>query len=517
MMNKKLATVLAAACVLGATTAFAAPNPFSDVTPNDWAYQAVSQLAAEGVVEGYPDGTFKGQQNITRYEMAQMVARAMVKQDQLNAEQQAQLNRLADEFANELNSLGVRVSNLEDRVGNVKVTGDARVRWVDDGDDDNFDMRARLQFNAKVADKTTATARITSGNFGFDSDKEDPDLDLDRLYIDHELSDGLHLTGGRYGEKFGATGYWYDDAFDGVRLQYKATDEVTASVGYGYAKGMKLTNAQYANLENALEKAKADVKGLEDQKEAIGDEFRASMKAWKTALDNYANATDENKADLEKKLDAAAERMEKAKKANTEANLTMPGKIAEAQVKADEAEKLFEDYKKDGNTASVTSPEMTYGTLGYNGSNFRVLGTYIAPNGSKVDAAGLDDIWGAGAIVGLNEDFSLSGDYFNVGYKDHDDADFWNARVDFGHADLKKPGSFNIFVDYVDAEPGSYLGGTGSLRTSSYLNNTESWGAGFGVVVAENVKLEGLRTFSAETKDGADLDDLTKVQLSYKF
>ena len=516
-MNKKLATVLAAACVLGATTAFAAPNPFSDVTPNDWAYQAVSQLAAEGVVEGYPDGEFKGQQNITRYEMAQMVARAMVKQDQLNAEQQAQLNRLADEFANELNSLGVRVSNLENRVGNVKVTGDARVRWVDDGDDDNFDMRARLQFNAKVAENTKVTARITSGNFGFDSDKEDPDLDLDRLYLDHELSDGLHLTAGRYGEKFGATGYWYDDAFDGVRLQYKATDEVTASVGYGYAKGMKLTNAQYANLENALEKAKANVKGLEDQKEAIGDEFRASMKAWKTALDNYANATDENKADLEKKLDAAAERMEKAKKANTEANLTMPGKIAEAQVKADEAEKLFEDYKKDGNTASVTSPEMTYGTLGYNGSNFRVLGTYIAPNGNKADLAGLDDIWGAGAIFGLNEDFALSGDYFNVNYKDRDDAEFWTARVDFGHANLKKPGSFNIFVDYVDADPASYFGGSGALRTGKYLNNTESWAAGFGVVVAENVKLEGLRTFSAETKDGADLDDLTKVQLSYKF
>ncbi|MDU1056800.1 putative porin, partial [Negativicoccus succinicivorans] len=416
-----------------------------------------------------------------------------------------------DEFANELNSLGVRVSNLENRVGNVKVTGDARVRWTDDGikDEDHFDMRARLQFNAKVADKTTATARISSDNFGFDSKDQDPDLNLDRLYLDHELSDDLHLTAGRYGETFGATGYWYDDAFDGVRLQYKATDAVNASVGYGYAKGMKLTNEQYANLENALAKANAGVKDLEDQQEAIGDEFRASMKAWKTALDNYAKATDENKAELEKTLDTAAERMEKAKKANSEANLVMPGKIAKAKAEADKAEKLFKDYKAEGNTASVTSPEMTYGTLGYNGSNFRVLGTYIAPNGSKVDAAGLDDIWGAGAIVGLNEDFSLSGDYFNVGYKDHDDAEFWNARVDFGHADMKKPGSFNIFVDYVDAEQGSYLGGTGSLRTSSYLNNTESWGAGFGVVVAENVKLEGLRTFSAETKDGADLDDLT--------
>ncbi|ETI88504.1 MAG: hypothetical protein Q612_NSC00194G0001, partial [Negativicoccus succinicivorans DORA_17_25] len=110
-----------------------------------------------------------------------------------------------------------------------------------------------------------------------------------------------------------------------------------------------------------------------------------------------------------------------------------------------------------------------------------------------------------------------SGDYFNVGYKDHDDAAFWNGRVDFGHTDMKKPGSFNIFVDYVDAEQGSYLGGSGSLRTASYLDNTKSWGAGFGVVVAENVKLEGLRTFNAETQNGADLDDLTKVQLSYKF
>ncbi|KGF06746.1 hypothetical protein HMPREF1633_16270, partial [Tissierellia bacterium S5-A11] len=400
-----------------------------------------------------------------------------------------------------------------DRVGNVKLTGDARVRWVDDSVNDSFDMRARIQANAKVADNTTVTARISSGNFGFDSKNEDPDLNLDRLYIDHQLSDGLHLTGGRYGEKFGATGYWYDDAFDGVRLQYKATDEVTASVGYGYAKGMKLNNEQYVNLENALAKAKADLKGYEDQKDAVGNEFRASMKAWQTALDNYANATPDNKAELEKTLDAAANRMEKAKKANTALNVN----ISNTNAQIAKTEKLFEDYKKEGNTASVTSPEMTYGTLGYNGSNFRVIGTYIAPNGNKADLAGLDDIWGAGAVVGLNEDFSLSGDYFNVGYKDHDDAAFWNGRVDFGHTNLKKPGSFNIFVDYVDAEQGSYLGGSGSLRTANYLDNTKSWGAGFGVVVAENVKLEGLRTFNAETQNGADLDDLTKVQLSYKF
>ena len=64
---------------------------------------------------------FKGQNNITRYEMAQMIAKGMANQDRANAEQQAMLNRLADEFSNELNTLGVRVAKLEDRVGNVKV------------------------------------------------------------------------------------------------------------------------------------------------------------------------------------------------------------------------------------------------------------------------------------------------------------------------------------------------------------------------------------------------------------
>ncbi|MDY3983633.1 MAG: S-layer homology domain-containing protein [Veillonellaceae bacterium] len=65
-MKKQLLTTLAATAVLGATTVFAA-NPFSDVTPNDWAYQAVEQLAADGIINGYPNGTFQGQKDITRF------------------------------------------------------------------------------------------------------------------------------------------------------------------------------------------------------------------------------------------------------------------------------------------------------------------------------------------------------------------------------------------------------------------------------------------------------------------
>ena len=75
-MKRQFATMVASTAILGVTTVFAA-NPFSDVTPDSWAYQAVSQLAAAGIVNGYPDGTFKGQKDITRFEMAQMIAKAM--------------------------------------------------------------------------------------------------------------------------------------------------------------------------------------------------------------------------------------------------------------------------------------------------------------------------------------------------------------------------------------------------------------------------------------------------------
>ena len=101
---KKILAIAAAAALTAGVSAFAA-NPFSDVSTDDWAYQAVSDLSDQGVVEGYPDGTFKGERNITRYELAQIIARLMAKEDQLNAEQRATLDKLAGEYADELANL----------------------------------------------------------------------------------------------------------------------------------------------------------------------------------------------------------------------------------------------------------------------------------------------------------------------------------------------------------------------------------------------------------------------------
>lgn len=233
-MKKQFAAIFAATAVLGVTTAFAA-NPFSDVTPDSWAYQAVSQLANAGIVNGYPDGTFKGQNNITRYEMAQMVAKAMANQDRANAEQQAMINRLADEFSNELNNLGVRVARLEDRVGNVKVTGDARLRYRDaEHEKSKFDARARVQFNAKVNDRTDAVVRLTSGNFelGNSQNGGNSNATIDRAYVNHKFGERVSLKAGRFGQVVGG-GLAFDGTFDGAQLN-AGNDKIMAQAAYGY-------------------------------------------------------------------------------------------------------------------------------------------------------------------------------------------------------------------------------------------------------------------------------------------
>ena len=252
-MKKQFAAIFAATAVLGVTTAFAA-NPFSDVTPDSWAYQAVSQLANAGIVNGYPDGTFKGQNNITRYEMAQMVAKAMANQDRANAEQQAMINRLADEFSNELNNLGVRVARLEDRVGNVKVTGDARLRYRDaEHEKSKFDARARLQFNAKVNDRTDAVVRVASKNFELGDSRmgSNVGVSVDRAYVNHHFGERVSLKAGRFGQVAGG-GLAFDGTFDGVQFN-AGNDKVNAQVAYGYAvSGAAEGYSKDQNVTNVL-------------------------------------------------------------------------------------------------------------------------------------------------------------------------------------------------------------------------------------------------------------------------
>ena len=151
MVKKSL--VLAMAMALGVTASAYAANPFSDVPAGHWAYDSVNKLAAAGIVDGYGNGTFGGDRLMTRYEMAQIVAKAMAKG--------ANVDRLAAEFADELDSLGVRVAALEKKSDNVKITGQIRYEYAGrDGDLKKTKgsiaqnrLRTRLFVNGQIKDR----------------------------------------------------------------------------------------------------------------------------------------------------------------------------------------------------------------------------------------------------------------------------------------------------------------------------------------------------------------------------
>ena len=263
---KKILALAAVAALTAGVSAYAA-NPFSDVTADDWAYQAVSDLSAQGVVEGYPDGTFKGERNMTRYELAQIVARLMAKEDQLNAEQQATLDKLAGEYADELANLGVRVSNLEKKVGNISWSGDAKMMYTNNAEktaNDTYKGRIRLNVKGQVNDATYVQGRILTNMYFKDAGKDDGNTAMDRLFVNHSFGDKTSVVLGRQ-DLTVFSGLEYDDAFDGAKLAYSdgkfdayaafgqlnagdydKTDAAFGGLGYDF--GAAKLNAAYFNF-----------------------------------------------------------------------------------------------------------------------------------------------------------------------------------------------------------------------------------------------------------------------------
>ena len=263
-MFRRTLAVAAVAALAAGVSAYAA-NPFSDVSTSDWAYQAVSQLSDQGIVEGYPDGTFRGQRNITRYELAQIIARLMANEDQFNAEQRATIDKLAGEYADELDNLGVRVSNLESKVGNISWSGDARMRWIqtyDSNDKGNakndFDGRMRINAHAQVNDSTYVDGLLRT-DMDFKNDDESDDVYMQRLYVHHDFGDHFGVTIGKYGEFFGQTGMFFDKEVKGAEMTYTASDAFRLTAGYG--RFSSWTNAWNPNATKNAEYGYAQANG----------------------------------------------------------------------------------------------------------------------------------------------------------------------------------------------------------------------------------------------------------------
>ena len=226
-MKKSL--VLAMAMALGVTASAYAANPFSDVPAGHWAYDAVNKLAAEGVVDGYPDGTYGGDKLMTRYEMAQIVAKAMAKG--------ANVDKLAAEFADELDSLGVRVANLEKKADNVKVTGEVRASYRDVDTDaaghDGYEglLRSRLWVNGQINEDWSYTGMFEN-NQDFGNKTGDEKIDFARAYVEGRVG-GLDVVAGRYNEVT-FSGNILDANLDMARVSYGDKIKVSAAAGKAY-------------------------------------------------------------------------------------------------------------------------------------------------------------------------------------------------------------------------------------------------------------------------------------------
>ena len=272
-MKKSL--VLAMAMALGVTASAYAANPFSDVPAGHWAYDSINKLAAAGVIEGYGDSTFGGDKLMTRYEMAQIVAKAMAKG--------ANVDKLAAEFADELDTLGVRVANLEKKADNVKVTGELRYKYMSKKGDANEnatfenDLRSRIWVTGQINDDWSYTGMIenTQDFYGERANKGDEDTSFARAYVEGKIG-GLNVTAGRY-NAFLANGNIYDDKVDGAEVSYGDKVKVTGFAG----KATEVDGGNYAGGELAG---------------AFGDLNLAA---------GYVNYKDLNKDDIGKGLDNA--------------------------------------------------------------------------------------------------------------------------------------------------------------------------------------------------------------------
>jgi len=538
-----LKTTLAA---LFAATAFnvSAANPFADVDTSSWAYQAVSQLSDQGVVDGYPDGTFKGDKNVSRYELAQIIARLMAKEESLNDSQRATVQKLSAEYAGELQSLGVRVKELEKKTGNLSNITEIRVQDIPRYDNvykdnksshDELSLRVRLNTMANVNDRTTVYSQLETymsmngkdvfqpNRYGYDSNGSryerngygDGDFHMNRLWATYQFGPkqtdftnrpfgpSKNLIGiGQFPVKMGVTGYTYDGQFKGIVAQFgDYIDGGHLTVAYGRATDI---NYDYTGpMMRGMKGLGKVILGSKDAQNLVSGLAQKSLAA--------------------KGITPASVGVENYKKYMSAAAGTISGMVTNAAQTSSTGSEMIKNIAQTAVTNHLMSAEdaksltkqlqSEYGNLAdlYNPSNdtlypMRSQGVemnwnededvpvayasyiYRKPQQWEFHAYGMTAVGPVGKICRA---YGFAGAYY-VTPQWHVQGEFvknvrrlplnnerpysFNYGLHYGTADVLKAGSYELGLDYIYSQAGTYFGGSSNDIVDQYMGHVyKNW------------------------------------------
>ncbi|WP_196593464.1 S-layer homology domain-containing protein [Pectinatus sottacetonis] len=276
MKKKLLLTLLTTGILLNTPAAFAAENPFSSVPKDHWAYSAVEKLVQDGLVDGYGDADFRGEKFITRYEMAQILAKAMSNQEKASTDDKNLIEKLEKEYSNELDSMNIRISNIENKLSSFKWFGDARIRYQrnynnnihqdnDSGNSSRLQERLRLGFYGTPAPHLSVTGRLkmentNNNNDGWGNTHDDSGQHnsayMDLLALSWQQKDTT-VSVGRQEVSIGQGIIWWENPVDGIYVTQKFGKNSSLSAGWGDLTAEnwkdKSMNAFLANLKVGID------------------------------------------------------------------------------------------------------------------------------------------------------------------------------------------------------------------------------------------------------------------------
>lgn len=536
MKHCLLKTAMAA---LFATAAFtvSAANPFADVDTSSWAYQAVSQLSDQGVVDGYPDGTFKGDKNVSRYELAQIIARLMAKENSLNDSQKAAVQKLSAEYADDLQNLGVRVKELEKKTGNLSTITELRVQDIPRYDNvykdsksshDELSLRVRINTMANVNDRSTVYSQLETtmsmnGSTPFDPNRQDwssressdadktrtgygdGDFHMNRLWATYHFGKkqdtsklpfgpSKNLIGiGQFPVKMGVTGYTYDGQFKGAFISFgdyrqggrftiahgRATD-----INYNYTgpmvRGMPnmsalTTKAIKSQLLSTLDKNKDELEKIIEKHPDLAGRLTSAMQSISAANTNKelqtaisgigADLSKYGQATKDDGLSAIGQRVQSINVANLISNGVGYYNL-DNDTLYPMGQGVMEDWGQDEDVP------VTYASYIFKKPKqweFHAYGmTANGPIGKICKAYGF-----AGAYY-VTPMWHVQGEYVKNMRKlplNNERPYSFNYGLHYGTADILQGGSFEVGLDYVYSQAGTYFGGSSDDIVDQYMGH----------------------------------------------